>query len=119
MFERLLLCASAVADLTSANANVYYELGIWHAARPWRTVLMFAERFHLSFDVQSLRGLRYRLNGAGVADRVKEDSSTLRDRSRRPRRQHRQSVVPDARQHPYARLQRSRRRVLPRPAESR
>ena len=80
MFERLLLCEYAVADLTSANANVYYELGIRHAARPWSTVLMFAEGFHLPFDVQPLRGLRYRLNGAGVADRVKEDSSTLRDR---------------------------------------
>src|SRR4051812_48547555 len=28
MFERLLLCEYAVADLSMANANVYYELGI-------------------------------------------------------------------------------------------
>ena len=34
MFERLLICEYAVADLTSANANVYYELGVRHAVGP-------------------------------------------------------------------------------------
>jgi hypothetical protein len=33
MFERLLLCDFAVADLTTANANVFYELGVRHAVR--------------------------------------------------------------------------------------
>jgi hypothetical protein len=36
MFERLILCEYAVADLTTANANVFYELGVRHAVRPWR-----------------------------------------------------------------------------------
>ena len=31
MFERLILCEYAVADLTFANANVFYELGVRHA----------------------------------------------------------------------------------------
>src|SRR5215212_3697612 len=39
MFERLILCEYAVADLTTANANVFYELGVRHAVRPWSTVL--------------------------------------------------------------------------------
>ncbi len=34
MYERLMLCESAVADVTGANPNVYYELGIRHAMRP-------------------------------------------------------------------------------------
>lgn len=34
MFERLLLCAFAVADLTTSNPNVMYELEIRHAALP-------------------------------------------------------------------------------------
>src|SRR5512135_2618183 len=42
MFERLILCPFAVADLTNANANVFYELGLRHAVRPWSTVLIFA-----------------------------------------------------------------------------
>ena len=33
MFERLILCEFAVADLTTANANVFYELGVRHAPR--------------------------------------------------------------------------------------
>ncbi|MFZ9132502.1 MAG: hypothetical protein ACO21B_04630, partial [Gemmobacter sp.] len=37
MFERLLLCDYALADLTTANANVFYELGVRHAARPATT----------------------------------------------------------------------------------
>jgi hypothetical protein len=35
MFERLILCEYAVADLTTAKANVCYELGVRHAVRPW------------------------------------------------------------------------------------
>ena len=32
MFERLVLADYAVADLTTANANVFYELGVRHAS---------------------------------------------------------------------------------------
>ncbi|MBV8545787.1 MAG: DUF4071 domain-containing protein [Acidobacteria bacterium] len=67
MFERLILCRFAVADLTTTNANVFYELGIRHAARPGSTVLIFAEgRGQLPFDVAPLRALPYRLEGSGV-----------------------------------------------------
>src|SRR5882672_842454 len=38
MFERLLLCDFAVADLTTGNPNVFYELGVRHAARPATTL---------------------------------------------------------------------------------
>ncbi|MGD0362163.1 MAG: DUF4071 domain-containing protein, partial [Bryobacteraceae bacterium] len=41
MFERLILCQYAVADLTTANANVFYELGVRHALRPYSTVPVF------------------------------------------------------------------------------
>ena len=43
MFERLALCEYAVADLTTANANVFYELGVRHSLRSWATQLLFAE----------------------------------------------------------------------------
>src|SRR5690242_7654357 len=43
MFERLILCEYAVADLTTANANVFYELGVRHAVLPWSTALLFAQ----------------------------------------------------------------------------
>lgn len=66
MFERLILCDYAVADLTLANANVFYELGIRHAVRPYSTVLLFASGVRLPFDVQLDRALSYSLSAAGT-----------------------------------------------------
>src|SRR5918999_2230928 len=71
MFERLILCEYAVADLTTANANVFYELGLRHAVRAWSTVLIFAEGgSQLPFDVAPLRALRYKLTPAGAPDEI-------------------------------------------------
>jgi tetratricopeptide (TPR) repeat protein len=61
MFERLLLCDYAVADLTAANANVYYELGVRHAARPATTLPIFASQQKMPFDVNYLRAMPYAL----------------------------------------------------------
>lgn len=69
MFERLVLAEFAVADLTAANANVFYELGVRHAARPAATLLLFArDQGQLPFDVQSLRALPYTLGDDGAPD---------------------------------------------------
>lgn len=65
MFERLILCDFAIADLTTANANVFYELGLRHAVRRHSTLLMFADGGRLPFDVHSLRALPYRLTPDG------------------------------------------------------
>jgi hypothetical protein len=65
MFERLILCEYAVADLTFANANVFYELGVRHAIRPYSTVLLFAAGTRLPFDVELDRGLSYSLGVSG------------------------------------------------------
>jgi MAP3K TRAFs-binding domain len=61
MFERLLICDFAVADLTTSNPNVMYELGIRHAARPSTTLTIYAESTPLPFDVNLLRTQPYRL----------------------------------------------------------
>jgi hypothetical protein len=66
MFERLTLCAFAVADLTLANPNVFYELGIRHAVRPWSTVLLMAEGGRLPIDIHALRTLFYQLDAQGA-----------------------------------------------------
>jgi hypothetical protein len=80
MFERLILCEYAVADLTTANANVFYELGVRHAVRPGTTVLMFAEGGRLPFDVSLLRALPYRLNADGNPGNVAADREALKQR---------------------------------------
>jgi hypothetical protein len=60
MFERLILCEYAVVDITTANANVFFELGIRHAVRSWSTVMVFAEGVsRLPFDVTPLRAYYY------------------------------------------------------------
>jgi MAP3K TRAFs-binding domain len=69
MFERLILCEYAIADLTTANANVFYELGVRHAVRPWSTVLIYAESGgRLPFDLSPMRALPYRINSEGVIE---------------------------------------------------
>jgi hypothetical protein len=78
MFERLIICDFAVADLSSANANVFYELGIRHAIKPYSTVLVFySDGSRLPFDVSLLRGLPYRLNSAGVPAEIESDKAAL------------------------------------------
>jgi len=66
MFERLMLCDYAIADLTTANANVFYELGIRHGIRPHSTILTFAKGMRLPFDVAPLRALPYKLDSFGI-----------------------------------------------------
>lgn len=65
MYERLLLAEIVIADLTLANPNVFYELGIRHAARPHATIMIFNEGVVLPFDVRPLRAIPYRLNEKG------------------------------------------------------
>lgn len=81
MFERLLLCDYAVADLTTANANVFYELGVRHTHRPAATALVFAaDQGALPFDVNSLRGLPYQLNAEGKPAQPEQDAQALADK---------------------------------------
>ena len=67
MFERLMLCDYAVADLTGGNANVYYELGVRHAIRPYSTVIIYRNDTTLPFDLAPLRGMPYDPGALGIA----------------------------------------------------
>src|SRR5215475_3871146 len=68
MFARLLLAEFVVADLTLANANVFYELGIRHAAKPFTTVPIFANISALPFDVALVRAVGYRLENGKLTE---------------------------------------------------
>ena len=61
MFQDLLLAEFVVADLTLDNANVWYELGVRHALRKSGTVLTYAVRDRLPFDIAGQRMQRYTL----------------------------------------------------------
>ena len=88
MFERLLLCEFAVADLTLANANVFYEIGVRHAARPATTVLIVADEVRLPFDVAMLRTMPYRLGADGRPSHAREDAAKLGDLLKECRAKH-------------------------------
>ncbi|HRP56129.1 TRAFs-binding domain-containing protein [Agriterribacter sp.] len=68
MYERLLYCEFAVADLSFANANVFYELGIRHAVKPFTTVSIFEANTKLPFDVAPLRALPYSFEAGEIVD---------------------------------------------------
>lgn len=80
MYERLILCEYAVADLTTANANVFYELGLRHAVRGGSTVMIFADGERLPFDVALLRALPYQLNALGAPEAADKDREVLSKR---------------------------------------
>ncbi|MBL8488962.1 MAG: DUF4071 domain-containing protein [Rhodocyclaceae bacterium] len=81
MYERLVLCEFAVADLTTANANVFYELGLRHAARPAATQLLFANGWgQLPFDVNLLRAMPYALAPDGTPADPGRDAAALANR---------------------------------------
>ena len=81
MFERLILCDYAICDLTTANANVFYELGIRHAIRPYSTVLICAKgNQQLPFDIRTLRALYYPINvGDGTPDHIEKTKNELKN----------------------------------------
>ena len=68
MFARLLLAEFVVADLTLANANVFYELGIRHAAKPFTTVPILANVSTLPFDVALVRAVTYQLENGKLTE---------------------------------------------------
>ena len=81
MYERLLYCEFAVADLSFANANVFYELGIRHAVKPFTTVSIFEANTKLPFDVAPLRALPYNFEAGEILDcaqKIKDLSDIIR-----------------------------------------
>lgn len=79
MFERLLLCPYAVADLTTANPNVYYELGIRHAVRPRSTILLYGSTARLPFDVQDQWAQKYTIDADGSLTNAQTAINRLTD----------------------------------------
>ncbi len=67
MIEKLLLSEYVIADLSFANPNVYYELGIRHCAKRYTTFLIFSDE-QLKFDVAPLRAISYKVNNGSISD---------------------------------------------------
>jgi hypothetical protein len=70
MLERLFHSNLVIADMTLPNGNVYYEIGIRHAARPTGCVLIGAEWARPLFDTRQMRRLTYPLEVERVNDQA-------------------------------------------------
>src|SRR5258706_8783514 len=68
MLERLYFSDLVLADMTIPNGNVYYEVGIRHAAKETGCVLLAAEWSRQLFDVVQMRTIRYPLAEGNVSE---------------------------------------------------
>lgn len=68
MFARLLLAEVAIVDVTIDNANVFYELGVRHAAKPRSTIIVSGKNGPLPFDIANLRAIPYELDNGKLTE---------------------------------------------------
>ena len=59
MFQELFTADMVIADLSTANVNAFYELGVRHALRPHTTIIMSEEQLSYPFDVNHIAINRY------------------------------------------------------------
>lgn len=63
MYEKIILCEFCIADLTNLNVNVYYELGMRYAVKPFTTIPIIASSHsQLVFDVAPNRTYIYQVD---------------------------------------------------------
>jgi tetratricopeptide (TPR) repeat protein len=87
MLERLYFADLVLADMTIPNGNVYYEVGIRHAAQKTGCVLLAADWSKQLFDVVQMRTVRYPLPEGNMTDdtavgfqaKIKDGITGLRD----------------------------------------
>ncbi len=72
MLERLAVSDAVVVDISIANANVYYELGVRHAMHRTHCALVAADWAQPLFDLRQVPRLPYPLAGGRVSDKVAE-----------------------------------------------
>src|SRR5215204_1951356 len=54
MYEQLLTADVVVADLSTANPNAFYELGVRHAMRPFTTITIAEKQLKYPFDINHI-----------------------------------------------------------------
>jgi len=75
-----------VADLTEANPNVFFELGIRHAFRKSGTVHIVDAAHTLPFDVKQYRTIEYTTELADIPDIIEEIKKAVTQREKYPNR---------------------------------
>lgn len=68
MVERLAYADLVLADVSLPNGNVYYEVGLRHAARDQGCILFAADWSRQLFDIDQFTAVRYTLKDGDVPD---------------------------------------------------
>ena len=87
MYDNLLSADLVIADLSTANVNAVYELGVRHALRPQRTIVLAENNFSFPFDLNHLSILKYEHLGKEIGftevmrvrEKLKEKITALMD----------------------------------------
>lgn len=76
MYKELLMADLVIADLSTANSNAIYELGIRHALRPYTTIVISEDKLAYPFDLNHIVINRYNHLGDAIdieeAERFKD-----------------------------------------------
>ena len=91
MIERLYFADLVLADMTIPNGNVYYEVGVRHAAKEIGCVLLASDWSKALFDVAQMRTLRYPLSEGAITDAT---AKAIQDKIRGPIASMRRGVSP-------------------------
>lgn len=75
IFRQLRDCPVVIADLTGANPNVMYELGLRHTTG--RVTIQIGERERLPFDVAAIRTIMFKRTEGGLVQARKDLSKSL------------------------------------------
>ncbi len=66
MYDQLLTADVVIADISTSNANAFYELGVRHALRPFTTITIAEDRMTFPFDVSHIAVRKYHHLGEGI-----------------------------------------------------
>jgi hypothetical protein len=66
MYEQLLNADVVVADVSTYNANAFYELGVRHALKPYTTITIAEDKLVFPFDVGQIAIRTYHHLGEGI-----------------------------------------------------
>ena len=66
MYQQILLADVVVADVSTANCNAFYELGVRHALRPYTTIVISEDQFKFPFDINRNKILKYKHLGEDI-----------------------------------------------------
>jgi tetratricopeptide (TPR) repeat protein len=66
MYQQIFTADVVVADLSTANSNAFYELGVRHAMRPFTTIIIAEDQFVYPFDVNHTAIRKYKHLGEDI-----------------------------------------------------